>query len=100
MGGGGWLGVVVVVVVVLGTDDGGMLSLAVSSRNWASRESVRVVGREMFRFRRRLKARSSCLRFAGTVSGESERIVRACLRREVMVSLGSAGGVGSGASGA
>ena len=81
-------------------DDGDVVSFEVSSRNWASSESVRVVGRDIFRFRRRVNSRSSCLRFAGTVSGESERIVLACLRRELRVSLGFEEVVVSGASGA
>ncbi len=69
-------------------------SLEVSSRNWASRSSVRDVRVEVWervRLRVRWKARRSCLCFAERVSLGLASMDLARLRREVSLFLESAG---------
>lgn len=68
----------------------------VSSRSWASRESVRpveVVEREMVCFKRRWKARRSCFRFAAR-DESVERMFLAWASMDLSSSLVSLGGVG------
>ena len=76
----------------------------VSSRSWASRESVMLVDveeRESVRFTSCWKARRSCFFFAEREELESaERIDLACVRRVFSFSLGSSGSAsGSAAAG-
>ena len=67
----------------------GLVRREVSSRNWASSESLKMVGRERFCFTSLRKARMSCLRFAGRAVGGLERRVLARATRVLSVSLGS-----------
>lgn len=72
--------------VVMGLGD--MLSWEVISKSWASRLSVREVGRERVRFRVRWKARRSCFRFPVRVEAEGpERMDFALKRMVARVSL-------------
>lgn len=70
-------------------EEDGLVRREVSSRNWASSESLRMVGRERFCFTSLRKARMSCLRFAGRAVGGLERRVLARATRVLSVSLGS-----------